>query len=114
MSDVARSIFGKENYTNREKCKKILKENGIDWSEWLKEKNEKPKRYCLYCGKEIIGGDSRKKFCNHSCSASYNNKDVVRNGTKRNKECLHCGKKLKKGQKKFCCHEHHTMYDNNQ
>ena len=74
MSDVARSIFGKENYTNREKCKKILEENGINWKKWLEEKKIKPKRYCLYCGKEIISGDYRKKFCNSSCAASYNNK----------------------------------------
>ena len=85
MSDVARSIFGKENYTNREKCKKILEECGINWSEWLKEKNTKPKRYCLYCGKEIIEGDSRKKFCNHSCAASYNDKLYVKRKKKHKK-----------------------------
>lgn len=110
MSDVARSIFGKENYTNREKCKKILEEYGINWSEWLKEKSTKPKRYCLYCGKEIVGGDYRKKFCNHSCAASYNNKGVVRNGKPKNKQCLYCGKELKKGQTKFCSSEHQKLY----
>ena len=83
MSDVARNIFGKENYTNREKCKKILYENGINWEEWLKEKRTKPKRYCLYCGKEIIGGDSRKKFCNSSHAASYNNKIVIKKTEKK-------------------------------
>ena len=30
MSDVARNIFGKENYTNREKVKKLLFAEGID------------------------------------------------------------------------------------
>lgn len=35
--------------------------------------NEK-RKFCLFCGKEIIGGDCRKKFCNNSCAASYNNK----------------------------------------
>ena len=30
--------------------------------------------YCKNCGKEILGKDkSRKKFCNHSCAASFNN-----------------------------------------
>ena len=110
MSDVARNIFGKENYTNREKCKKILEEHGINWSEWLKEKSTKPKKYCLYCGKEIIGGDSRKKFCNHSCSASYNNKGVVRNGEEKNKQCLYCGEMLGTYQKKFCCVEHQNLF----
>ena len=113
MSDIARNIFGKENYTNREKCKKILEEQGINWSEWLKEKNAKQKRYCLYCGKEIIGGDYRKKFCNHSHAASYNNKGTVRNGKPQNKQCLFCGADLKKGQKKFCCSEHQNLFNYN-
>ena len=63
LSDLARAIFNNANYTNREKCKKLLAEDGIDWKEWLEEKNTKPKKLCLKCGKEIIGGDNRKKFC---------------------------------------------------
>ncbi len=104
MSDVARNIFGKENYTNREKCKKILEEHGINWSEWLEKKKIKPKRYCLYCGKEIVDGDYRKKFCNSSHAASYNNK---RKG-KQNHFCLNCGKEIKRG--KYCsntCYAEH-------
>ena len=92
LSDLARAIFGKENYTNREKCKKILAENEIDWKEWLEEKKKKVKRFCLFCGKEITKGDSRKKFCNSSCATSY------RNLRKTNKPkevfCLNCGKPL--------------------
>lgn len=34
--------------------------------------NEK-RKFCLFCGKEIIDGDYRKKFCDSSCAASYNN-----------------------------------------
>ena len=38
------------------------------------KKKEEKHFYCLYCGKEITGkGRSRKKFCNQSCAASYNN-----------------------------------------
>lgn len=107
LSDLALNIFGKENYTNREKSKKILKENGIEWKEWLIEKKKKPKKYCLYCGKEIF---PNRKFCNHSCAASYNNQGVVRNGEKKNSKCLYCGKELEKWQKNFCCHEHNNMY----
>ena len=99
MSDVARSIFGKENYTNREKCKKIIEYYGIDWKKWLEEKNIKPKRYCLYCGKEITEGDSRKKFCNSSCAASYNDKLYIKR-KKKEKKCLFCGKKIERGN--FC------------
>lgn len=105
ISDIARIIFGKPNYTNREKCKKILSEYGIDWKKWLEEKKIKPKKFCLNCGKEIINGDSRKKFCNSSCAASYNNLGIARNykGGKRKDEksyCLNCGKEIKRG--KFC------------
>lgn len=35
---------------------------------------EMSEKYCLNCGKEI-NGDYRKKFCNRSCAATYNNKN---------------------------------------
>ena len=111
IRDIARTFFGKANYTNREKCKVILSKNGIDWKEWIKEKSIKKKKYCLNCGKEIVDGDSRKKFCNHSCAASYNNKGVVRNGKAHHtKLCLYCGKELQPIQRSFCCHEHQILY----
>lgn len=116
LSDLARCLFGKENYTNREKCKKLLESEGIDWKSWLDEKRTNNKRFCLYCGKEITG-DSRKKFCNHSCSASYNNKGVIRNKTGANghknikeDKCVLCGKELTKTQKKFCSKECEIEY----
>jgi len=100
LSDISRELFGNNIYTNREKVKKILKKNNIDWDKWLKEKNQKTEKYCLYCGKKIV--NYGKKFCNHSCAASYNNKGVIRNGTKHeNKYCLNCGKYLNK-KRKFC------------
>ena len=115
MSDIARAIFGKENYTNREKCKKILSENGVDWQEWSKKKKEKPKKYCLYCGKEIVGKcRSNKKFCNSSCAASYNNNGVTRNykgGPHKSKCCLNCGKNLNKTQTYYCSRECQTEYE---
>ena len=105
LSDLSRYIFGKENYTNREKCKKILEENGINWETWLAEKKVKPKRYCLYCGKEITDGDYRKKFCNHSCAISYNNQLNIRRCGRKKKQihyCLNCGKELTRNDTKFC------------
>ena len=106
LSDLARAIFGKENYTNREKCKKILFDNGIDWKEWLEGKNKKPKKYCLNCGEEILDGDYRKKFCNHSCAASYNNR------LKETKKhyCLNCGKEINRGF--YCDNKCHAEYKN--
>ena len=95
MSDIARAIFGKENYTNREKCKKILEENNIDWKQWLKSKERH--NYCLQCGKEILGVDRfRKKFCNSSCAAKY-----TKNRKKPQKHCLLCGNPISHRQK-FC------------
>ena len=72
LNDIARQEFGKANYTNREKCKKLLEENGINWKEWLETKKVKEKKYCLQCGKEL---DTRHqtKFCGSSCAAKYNN-----------------------------------------
>lgn len=111
LSDLSRYIFGKENYTNREKCKKILAENGINWETWLAEKKVKPKRYCLYCGKEITDGDYRKKFCNSSCSASYNNIGISRNKkNKQNSVCLNCGKEIPKNHK-YCNNSCKSEYE---
>ena len=75
LNDVSLAIFGVKNYYNREKSKKILEENNINWKEWLESKKRKP-NICKYCGKEIIGKDKyRKIFCNSSCAASFNNKN---------------------------------------
>ena len=38
-----------------------------------KEKRKPPKKYCKYCG--ILLENRQKIFCNHSCSASYSNKE---------------------------------------
>lgn len=102
MSDIARAIFGKENYTNREKCKKILSENGVDWQEWLKNKKEKPKKHCLYCGKEIVGKDRRQKFCNQRCNGLYHSglKYGI-NKINTNSYCLSCNKEIPYGNK-YC------------
>jgi predicted HNH restriction endonuclease len=72
LNDIARQEFGKANYTNREKCKKLLEENGINWKEWLDNKKIKEKKYCLQCGKEL-NTRSQTKFCSSSCAAKYNN-----------------------------------------
>lgn len=99
LSEVAFLIFGKINYTNREKVKKIMLEEGIDWKEWLQTKKDKKKKYCLNCGKELKG--CQKKFCSSSCAAKINNIGVLRN-KKKKRQCLSCGSDLKRYQKKYC------------
>lgn len=52
---------------------------------------------CLNCCKET----KNKKFCSRSCSASFNNKGVRRNGNQPT-DCQQCGKKTKLSKRKFC------------
>ena len=66
---------GHSNTANLNYLNKIAKEIGFDFSYYIEKK--KKTKYCLFCGKEIIGGDSSKKFCNSSCAAKYNNKGRV-------------------------------------
>ena len=110
LNDLARCFFNKSNYTNREKSKKILQENNINWQEWLNSKKRKP-NFCLFCGREITGRYRYiKKFCNSSCSASYNNHIRKR---KEVKYCLNCGKEIEMGRKKtsFCDNKCQREYE---
>lgn len=81
----------------------------------------KPLVNCLQCANKIPKNFENKKFCNRSCSASYNNKGVMRNeygiggfdsNTIRNgnnggerkpaeRYCLQCKSKVK-GKNKYC------------
>lgn len=61
--------------------------------------NQNP-NYCKQCGKAILCDDSsklyhtkKKKFCNSSCAASFNNKNVVRNKNGRPENLINNGKK---------------------
>lgn len=117
-----------DNTSNTKYIHFLLEELGIG-NDYYRNKNRKQKRYCLYCGKELIKGDQRKKFCNASCAAKYNNygrkhseetkkkirlavlKKCYSNINKKNisnvyiKSCKYCGKnfdaKLHPNQK--CC-----------
>ena len=110
LNDIARKFFEKANYTNREKAKKLLLDNGINCNQWLAEKKDSKIKHCIVCGKKLE--KQQVKFCSHSCSASFNNR-------KRNREeketevnvplkertrryCERCGKELLDRQKRFC------------
>lgn len=98
VSYAAREILGIDSTLARTIIKEICNEQGWKIPSWYNRV-----RYCLNCGKEITGKErNKKKFCSHSCAASYNNLGVVRNykGGKRKDEkryCLYCGKEVKKG-----------------
>lgn len=100
ISYAAREILGTDSTLARTIIKDICEEHGWDVPTWYNRV-----KYCLNCGKPIVGGDNRQKFCSRSCSAKYNNLGVIRNpkGGKRKNEkcyCLNCGKEIKRG--KYC------------
>lgn len=54
----------------------------------------------------------RKKFCNQSCSASYNNKGVTRNPKKqKNTICINCGEKIDRHNVSFCSNKCQQDYN---
>lgn len=107
LNDIAKILFGKANYTNREKVKKYLFENGVDWKEWVESVKATKIRYCIVCGKKLE--NEQKKFCSHSCSASHNNKQRE----KKEKQCLNCGKKVENYHKnaEFCSNTCQREYE---
>ena len=82
--------------------------------------NENIKNYidnpnvCLFCGKAILPREGekltdtkRKKFCNSSCTAKYNNAK-----RKKDRFCIECGKKLTRKQRFYCscqCQQNHKI-----
>lgn len=88
----------------------------------IEEYNLNPVK-CKHCGKSLDYKHRHNKFCCHSCSASFNNKGVVRNYSLKIKTinhakiinqkkitnhdlyCQFCGIKLIKNQKKFCSYK---------
>lgn len=78
------------------------------WSKLTQEQRDiwynKNKRQCLYCGKNIpLNTNSpseykRRKFCNNSCAASYNNKCKE----KKHKYCLNCGEEMSLRNQMYC------------
>lgn len=61
--------------------------------------------YCLQCGKLIERKNllpsryAKKKFCNNSCAATYNNKHRKK---KEKKKCKNCGKELTTNKNTYC------------
>ena len=69
----------------------------------IEKYNLNPTR-CKFCGNALDYEHRNNKFCCHSCSASFNNKGIIRNNkTQENCFCKFCGLKLtKRSQKRFC------------
>jgi hypothetical protein len=91
-----RSEAGKLGY---EKTKEILDYHRQAKSRRIRGEYAANPKLCLTCGEMIPFEKRRSKFCDHSCSASYNNRGVTRN-IKGSKICQ-CGKP-KKPHNKYC------------
>lgn len=60
--------------------------------ERIKNYNLNPK-LCRFCGNSFIYEKRYNTFCNHSCSAKFNNIGIVRNGESP-KICIFCGRRF--------------------
>ena len=99
-----------DNSYNRNKLKNFIEINNISTShiktksaKLTREIYEQNPKYCKYCGEIILYEKRENDFCSHSCSASYNNKGICRNGISlpEHSYCLNCGKEITRGNK-FC------------
>jgi len=75
IAEICRKLYGKNNGGMYNRVLKLFEKTNYDWNSHLVDIENSKKRYCLNCGKEISGRErARKKFCNRSCAAQYNNK----------------------------------------
>lgn len=107
LRQVCKQLQCIDNTYNRNKIKDFIKSNNLDVSHFIIRQsietyNKNPKT-CKYCGKIIPYEKRDNDFCNHSCSASYNNIGVKRNtdSSLSLSHCLNCGKEIPRGNK-YC------------
>ena len=73
----AHILFGiSDNKSGSEYLKEIAQQVGFDLNVY-KQRKEKPKRYCLQCGEEILSRHNQK-FCCQSCATTYQNLHTVK------------------------------------
>lgn len=82
IAEICRKLYGKKNGGMQNRVKKLFQETGYDWESHMAEVEDSKKKYCLNCGKEITGNErKRRKFCDSSCAAQYNNRMREHNNT---------------------------------
>lgn len=90
------SLSHKKSYPTIRKEERIIKYNKLP-------------NYCGYCEEPLNYEKRKNKFCSRSCSASFNNSGVTRNGNPSEViSCLNCGneaKSLVSQNRKFCSTE---------
>ena len=115
LASILNSLECHDNTSNRNKLKQFINENNICIShikiKLTKTIYEQNPKTCKACGAIIPYEKRQNDFCSHSCSASYNNKGVCRNGEAYSKHsyCLNCGKEIVRGNK-YCNHKCQQEY----
>ena len=73
MQEVYKEFDLKYSPNNSSDLKILAEEVGFDLSVY-NERQSKPKKYCLQCGRELTG--SQNKFCSSSCAYSTSYDDL--------------------------------------
>ena len=81
LGQVCKQLQCTDNTYNRNKVRDFIQSNNLDISHFVARQsvdsyNKNPK-ICKYCGKIIPYEKRDNDFCNHSCSASFNNKGII-------------------------------------
>lgn len=116
MQEVYKEFDLKYTPNNSSDLKMLAKEVGFDLFIY-KERQSKPKKYCLRCGSELTG--SQNKFCSSSCAATYNNlrrKPRTEESKKRTSNSIklhydNFGRKSKNGKQCKICGEYDCKHE---
>lgn len=100
---------------------RLFKSRKIDYNKIKEENYKSPEdlyyetpKYCKHCGKMIPYEKRYNEFCNQSCSASFNNQGIIRNGMpQKDTFCLNCGK-LIRTPSKYCSRKCQNEYQHNE
>jgi hypothetical protein len=90
---------------NRANCKA----GGLAYAEKRKKLYEANPYYCKECGKMLPQSKKNNKFCNSSCSATFNNSVKPKRIAKIH-SCPQCGTNVKSSESKYCsitCYDIH-------
>jgi len=105
--------MGHKNCTNHKGWKENQKRLGKLFEkrkeQRIKEYLKNPKR-CKYCNKIIPYEEKRKQFCNHSCSASFNNSGKNKQRKREKTYCINCNTILG-NQAKYCSRDCQIKYE---
>jgi hypothetical protein len=103
INEVCKKIYGNGYGGNLRSLKKLFFKYDFDWYMFKKETK---RVFCIFCEKEIFGRErGRKKFCDRSCAAKYNNAQrVYKRKIIGKSNCKFCDKELvhTKHIKTFC------------